>query len=216
MCKAGTLRRGGGNRNEWRQSMSSTGPLPDTRWMQNLVHPASGLSKATWTEQDFDAMSWNHLCRIHALAVTGYEGPPDGLTPEEFLEQDDVDDTAPSDLALHVDLDYIARWVESPGPGPLHSVESWVAPATLVFRCVAGISGDLRCLGMPLEMENLHRSGPVVPHDETTWHLEGDHFDLRFRAWGFTLYIRRPPLHGRRVLRMAERGGISFEAQSFA
>ncbi len=63
--------------------------------MAATVHPESGLSKATWTDQDLDAMSWN-LCQIHALAVTDEEDPPGDLTPEEFLEQDDIDDTAPS------------------------------------------------------------------------------------------------------------------------
>jgi hypothetical protein len=92
--------------------------------MQTVAHPESALSKATWTDQDLDAMSWN-LCQIPAV-------------------------------------------------------------------------------------------GPVVPHDETGWHLEGRDFDLRFTAWRFTLHLRRPPLYGRRVLRMADRGGISFEARSFA
>lgn len=181
--------------------------------METVAHPESGLSKAVWTDQDLAAMSWN-LCQIHALAITGYEGPPDDLTPEEFLEQDDVDDTAPSDLALHFDLDYIVRRVEP--PGFMRQVEFWVAPATLTFAHVWGISGKLRSLCLPLETVNLHRLGPVVPHDDTKWHLEGRDFDLRFGAWSFTLYLRRPPRYGGRVLRIAERGGISFEARSFA
>jgi hypothetical protein len=111
--------------------------------MQVPVHFESGLSKATWTDQDLDAMSWDS-CQIHAFAVTDDEGPPDDLPPEEFLEQDDLDDTAPSGLTLHLDLDYIVRRVEPP------------------------------------------------------------------------VYLRRPPRRGRRVLRMADRGGISFEARSFA
>jgi hypothetical protein len=181
--------------------------------MPTVAHPESGLSKATWTDQDLDAMSWN-LCQIHALAVTDDEGPPDGLSPEEFLEQDDIDDTAPSALALHFDLDYIVRRVEP--PEPLRMVEFWVAPATLTFANVSTISGDLRSLCRPFEMINLDRLGPIVPHDQTRWHLEGRDFDLRFTAWRFTLHLRRPPLYGRRVLRMAERDGISFEARSFA
>lgn len=181
--------------------------------MQMAVHPGSGLSKATWTDQDFDAMSWD-ICRIHALAVTDDEGPPDDLTPEEFAEQDDLDDTAPSGLSLHLDLDYIVRRVEPPVPS--RGIDFWVSPATLVFDCVVSITGDLRRLGLPLEMGNLYRLGPVIPRDETAWHLAGRDFDLRFRACGFTLYLRRPPRCGRRVLRMADRGGISFEPRSFA
>jgi hypothetical protein len=181
--------------------------------MQMAAHPESGLSKATWTDQDLDAMSWDS-CQVHALAVTDDEGPPDDLTPEEFLEQDDVDDTAPSALELHLDLDYIVRRVEP--PQPLRSVEFWVSPATLVFHCVWSITGDLRSVCLPLEMRSLRRLGPVIPRDEAAWHLAGRDFDLKFKAWDFTLYLRRPPRYGRRVLRMADRGGISFEARSFA
>jgi hypothetical protein len=181
--------------------------------MQMAVHPESGLIKATWTDRDLDAMSWE-FCQIHALAVTGDEGPPDDLTPEEFLEQDDVDDTAPSALSLHLDLDYIVRRVEP--PSPWRDVDFWVSPATLVFHNVWSITGDLRAVCLPLETRNLYRLGPEIPHDETKWHLAGRDFDLRFKAWSFTLYLRRPPRCGRRVLRMADRGGISFEARSFA
>ena len=181
--------------------------------MQTAVHPESGLTKATWTDQDLDAMSWD-LCQVHALAVTDDEGPPEDPTPEEFLEQDDVDETAPSALELHLDLDYIVRRVEP--PQPLRSVEFWVSPATLVFHCVWSITGDLRSVCLPLETRNLYRLGPEIPRDATAWHLAGRDFDLRFKAWGFTLYLRRPPRRGHRVLRMADRGGISFEARSFA
>ncbi|WP_194906702.1 hypothetical protein [Catenulispora rubra] len=181
--------------------------------MQRAVHAESGLRKATWTDQDLDTLSWD-LCQIHAVAITDDEGPPDGLTPEEFLEQDDLDDTAPSALRLHLDLDYIVRRVEP--PTPFRDVEFWVSPATLVFDCVWSISGDLHALHLPLQMRRLHQQGPTIPLDERRWHLEGDGFDLRFGAWNFTLHLRRPPQYGRRVLRMADRGGISFEPRSFA
>jgi hypothetical protein len=181
--------------------------------MQMAVHPESGLSKATWTEEDLEAMSWD-LCQIHALAVTDYEGPPDGLTPEEYLELDDIDDTAPSALALHFDLDYIVRRVES--AVPFRDAKFWVSPATLVFHCVESISGDLRSVWQPLQMRSLNQLGPTLPRSERRWHLEGNGFDLRFSAWDFTLCLRRPPRYGRRVLRMAERGGISFEGRPFA
>jgi hypothetical protein len=181
--------------------------------METAVHPESGLSKATWTDRDLDAMSW-HACQIHALAVTGDEGPPDDLTPEEFLEQDDLDDAAPSALALHLDLDFIVRRVVPSTPSRDHKF--WVAPATLSFFSVWTITGDLRSICMPLETRNLHRLGPVTPADQTRWHLEGRDFDLRFNASDYRLWLRRPPRYGGRVLRMAERGGISFEARSFA
>lgn len=181
--------------------------------MQTAAHPESGLSKATWTDEDLAVMSWDS-CQIHALAVTDDEGPPDDLTPEEFLEQDDLDDTAPSALKLHLDLDYIVRRVEP--SAPLRDVGFWVSPATLVFHNVHSLSGDLRSISVPLQMENLCRSGPANPRDEAGWRVDGRGFDLRFNAWGYTLCLRRPPRYGRRVLRMADRGGISFEERSFA
>jgi hypothetical protein len=181
--------------------------------MQTAVHPESGLSKAIWTDQDLDALSWDS-CPIHALAITDDEGPPEGLSPEEFLEQDDVDDTAPSALQLHFDLDYIVRRVEP--PEPFRDIKFWVSPATLVFNCVWTITGNLRSVCLPLEMRDLTLVGPEIPRDETAWRLTGRDFDLKFNAWGFTLYLRQPPRYGRRVLRMAERGGIGFEPRSFA
>ncbi|MFF2023598.1 hypothetical protein ACFVW2_17640 [Streptomyces sp. NPDC058171] len=181
--------------------------------MQMVVHPESGLSKATWTERDLDAMSFDS-CQIHALAVTDDEGPPDGLTPEEFLEQDDIDDTAPSTLQLHLDLDYIVRRVEQ--SSPWQDVTFWVSPATLVFDCMGPISGDLRSIQLPLRMRRLQQVGPTLPRSARRWYLEGDGFLLKFSAWSFTLHLRQPPRYGRRVLRMADRGGISFELRSFA
>jgi len=177
--------------------------------MAMAENPESVLGRATWSDEDLDVMSWNG-CRIRALAVDDVEGPPDGLTREEYQELDDLDDTAPPALQLRLDLDYIVRRTGPPGYG------YWVAPATLTFHCVDGLSGDLRCLRQPMELRQLHRVTPVVPRDEARWHLEGRDFDLRFQAWSFVLHLRRPPRHGDRVLRMAERGGISFEARPFA
>ena len=74
-----------------------------------------------------------------------------------------------------------------------------VSPAMLVFNCVWSITGDLGSVRLPPETRNLFLSGPVIPRDETAWHLAGRDFDLRFRAWGFTFYLRRPPRYGRWV-----------------
>jgi hypothetical protein len=61
---------------------------------------------------------------------------------------------------------------------------------------------------LPPELKSLRR--------EPDWHLAGHDFDLRFRASGYTLHLRRPPRFGGRVLRMADRGGISFDPRPFA
>jgi len=168
------------------------------------VHPESGLTSARLSHRDIPEESWN-LCRVHALAVTDYEGPPDDLTPEEFLEQDDIDDTAPSALQLLLDIDYVVRKVEQ----GRWDIKFWVAPATLVFESVMGIRGDLRAVCLPFELRGLH-------HDSENWHIEGKDFDLRFSALGYTLILRQAPRFGNRVLRRAERGGINFDFQPFA
>ncbi|MCG5434972.1 hypothetical protein [Micromonospora foliorum] len=179
--------------------------------MTTVVHPESGLPKATLTDQDLMETSWDY-CRIHAFAVTDDEGPPEDLTPEEFQEQDDLDPTAPSALRLHLDIDYIVRRVDS---GPMRDVLFWVAPATLIFDSVWDIVGSLNSVCLPFELKNLRQeSRPHLP--EPYWHLEGRDMDLRFQASGYTLHLRQPPRYGNRVLRMAERGGINFDPKPFA
>ncbi|MFC7549689.1 hypothetical protein [Plantactinospora sp. GCM10030261] len=180
--------------------------------MKTVVHPESGLRKATLTDEELVETSWDY-CRIHALAVTDDEDPPEDLTPEEFWEQDDLDPIAPSALQLHLDLDYIVRRVES---GSMSEVHFWVAPATLIFKSVWDIVGSLHSVCQPMELKNLRQEAPGTHLKEPCWHLEGRDMDLRFQASRFTMYVRRPPRYGRRVLRMVERGGISFDPHPFA
>ncbi|MEH1017486.1 hypothetical protein V6U90_30915 [Micromonospora sp. CPCC 206060] len=181
--------------------------------MKTVVHPESGLWKATLTDEELVEMPWD-FCRIHAFAVTAYEGPPwDDMTPEGYREHDDLDPTAPSDLLLHLDLDYIVRRVEF---GPLRDVRYWVAPATLIFDNVWDIVGSLRSVCLPLELKSLRQEEATGRAQDHCWHLEGRDMDLRFQASRYTLYVRRPPRYGDRVLRMAERGGISFDPHPFA
>lgn len=178
--------------------------------MQELVHPESGLSKATWTHHDLEAMSWD-LCQIHALAMTDYEVPED-LTPEEFLEQDDVGDDAPSFTKLHFDLDYIVRRVRGRS-----GMDYWASPATLVFHNVDSVSGELHGVWHAIQMRSLTRTVRAVGYETLVgWKLAGDHFELGFGASGFTLYLRQPPRYGNRVIQLRRRGGISFEPRSFA
>ncbi|SNT66007.1 hypothetical protein SAMN05421812_13047 [Asanoa hainanensis] len=178
--------------------------------MTAVAHPESGLQKATLTSDDLAETPWDY-CRIHALAITDDEGPPDDLTPEEFQEQNDLDPEAPSALELHLDLDYIVSRFD---PGPMRDIRYWVAPATLTFSNVWNISGDLRSVCLPLELKSLRRE-PASPDGEPRWHLEGRDADLRFQASRYTLHLRKPPRYGNRVLRMAERGGISFAPHPF-
>lgn len=182
----------------------------DNRFMTTDVHSESGLRKATLTDQDLVETSWDY-CRIHALAVTHDEGPLEDPTGD-YREDDDLDPTAPSALTLHLDLDYIVRRVD---PGPMRQVHFWVAPATLIFHNVWDIVGGLHSICLPFELKNLRQEAPAQS-GEPCWHLEGRDLDLRFQASGYTLYLRQPPRYGNRVLRMAERGGISFDPKPFA
>ncbi|WP_202867676.1 hypothetical protein [Kribbella pittospori] len=160
-----------------------------------LVHAASGLEKATWTDVDFEVMGW-HDCRIHALSIGEHE---DGTLP-------------PARVLL--DLDYIVRWVD-PAYGQEH-FSFWIAPATLVFDHAWDVSGDLGPLHELLEIDALHRLASPDRDPAPLWHLEGHNFDLRLRAATYRQYLRMPPQHvDRQMLTALERGGLSFAERSF-
>ncbi|SBT44153.1 hypothetical protein [Micromonospora auratinigra] len=164
--------------------------------MISLPHEPSGLAKATWTDADFPEMGW-HDCRIHAVSVGEYE-----------------DDTLPP-ARLLLDLDYIVRWMP-PADGEAHFT-FWIAPATLVFERAWQIDGRLGPLHEAMEIADIHRLDPTDGGPEPWWHIEGQNFDLRLRAAGYTQYLRLPPRHVRRqVLTPGERGGSSLTERSFA
>ncbi|MFD8494917.1 hypothetical protein [Amycolatopsis sp. NPDC059657] len=164
--------------------------------MTAAAHPPSGLSKATWTDADFQFMGW-HDCRIRALGVTKYD-----------------DDTVPPTRLL-LDLDYIVRWVD-PVPPEKHFT-FWIAPATLVFEQAWDITGHLGPLHEPLGIDDVHRLASPDDHAYPAWHhIQGQNFDIRLRAHGYRQYLRTPPHHvSRQVLTMAQRNGINFGEQSF-
>jgi len=161
-----------------------------------LPHDASGLSKATWTDADFVQMGW-HDCRVHAVSIA--DGPDDTLPPNRLL----------------LDLDYIVRWVE-PEKRRGHFT-FWVAPATLAFDGAWSIEGTLGPLDYGLEIAEIHRQVSTDDHADPSWRIEGHNFELRFRASGYTQYIRQLPRHlPRQELRLAERDGLTFAERSFA
>jgi hypothetical protein len=162
------------------------------------VNAESGLTKAVWSDADFERMGW-HDVTVHGMYVQR------------------TDDVLPR---LLFDLDYVTRWVH-PVPPETH-FSFWIAPSTLVFDDVWDLEGDLdfKGLGVDLELDALHRLTPDDDRpgwsDAPLWHLEGHAFDLRFRAPGFRQYIRQPPrLSPRLVLGHAERGGCSFAETAF-
>ncbi|MEU6381162.1 hypothetical protein [Streptomyces sp. NPDC046909] len=163
------------------------------------VDEESGLTKAVWSDADFERMGW-HDVTVHGVYVQRTE------------------DVLPR---LLFDLDYVVRWVHPVPPETYFSF--WVAPSTLVFEEVWDLEGDLdfKGLGVDLELDALHRLTPEDDrppwHGVPLWHMEGRSFDLRFRASGFRQYIRQPPRHSRRLsLTHAERGGPSFAETAYA
>jgi hypothetical protein len=161
-----------------------------------LPHEPSGLTKATWTDADFEEMGW-HDCRIHAVSIGEYD-----------------DDTLPS-ARLLLDLDYIVCWVD-PALFRRHFT-FWISPATLVFERAWGIEGELGPLDEQLEIADLHRLDPPDDRPDPLWRIEGQNFDIQLRSAGFTQYLRRPPQHvPRQILTSAERGRLTFDERSFA
>ncbi|GAA4832106.1 hypothetical protein [Kitasatospora terrestris] len=161
------------------------------------THAESGLSKTVWSDADFDEMEW-HQVTIHGLCVQ--PGAADGALPR-----------------LMLDIDYIIRWVYPVEPEKHFTF--WISPATLVFEDVRDVVGDLSFTGLPLslDIDQLRRADPQDGEDAPHWHIEGQSFDLRFRASGFRQYLRQVPQHSPRlVLAPDARGGIAFTETAFA
>jgi hypothetical protein len=150
--------------------------------------------KATWTEADFDQMSW-HDCAVHAVAVE--PAPP---CPGRLL----------------VDLDYIVEWVCPTPPATAYGFRT--CPATLVFDDAWDLAGEIDLQGFSFEMslDAVERSGPDQ-HGAFGWTLVGHGFSLTLRASGFTLYLRgRPILSPHQRLSIDQRGGLSFDREGYS
>ncbi|HKE15967.1 MAG TPA: hypothetical protein VKB80_13915 [Kofleriaceae bacterium] len=163
--------------------------------MSEPLHQPSGLEKAIWTDADFDDMGW-HDARIYAMGV--HDDERGAVPPTRLL----------------FDLDYIVRWLDPVRPARTYTF--WVAPATLVFERVWDLTGSLEHAS-ELEVADLHRAPSPDQYPDPVWHVDGQAFELRFRAPGFVQYFRRPPLHvPGQGLTMAQRGGISLAEAAFA
>jgi len=155
-------------------------------------HEPTGLEKYTWTDADYEVMGW-HDSRVHAVSV-GEQRPL---------------------MRLLLDLDYIVKWVDPIAPATTFSF--WVTPATLVFDEAWDIEGDLEPTYGLLEVADLHRLDPPDGRPDPLWHIEGQNFELRVRAAGYTQYLRKEPQHvPHQMLTMAQRGGLSFAEAPFA
>ncbi len=151
------------------------------------------LEKCAWTDRDYDVMGW-HDATVHAMAVKWdsvvLEGGWHGAT-------------------LLLDIDYIVSW------GPPQQDRTFrfqVAPATLAFEDAWDIEGGLRHerTMSPPHILDLRRE--PAEDGQTAWHVEGDRFELRFQARGFSQHFRsRPVATGTgQSLTSAQRGGPSF------
>ena len=139
------------------------------------------------TEADFDALSW-HDAPLHGACLT------------------------PGDGEVVFDLDWTAEWLE-PEEGA-RFYRSWTAPATLVFRGVTHIQGQMKWPYDNTLLAIARDEPPEESHDlpqQKWWIVKGVVGHLSLAAEGFTQYLRRAPMlvtGGR--LSPAQRGGLSF------
>jgi hypothetical protein len=146
------------------------------------------LGKLIWSEMDYEQMGW-HDVTVHALA------------------------TVPEQYKLLFDLDYILNWVKPVPPSTNYAF--WLAPATLEFNNVIDLEIHLDSDSSEIILDEIHRLDPQPTPDGTTtswqWVIVTTRGAIRFRAIGYTQYIRSAPiLTTSQVFTLDERGGISF------
>jgi hypothetical protein len=128
----------------------------------------------TWTEDDFDRLSW-HDNHVHALALrAGEHGAGE----------------------LILDLDFITEWLDVRG-GRFHFL---IAPATLTFRGVCDLKASVdyaSCAMGPFSIQGIEREQKVYPTGHTTyiWRISIDfpQGELTFLADGFSQVLRAEP-----------------------
>jgi len=150
--------------------------------------PDYQLEKTVWTDADFDLMSW-HDATLWSMVAD----------PDAFL--------------FLLDLDYIFQWVP-PEPNETY-FKFWVAPVTMVFENAHTIGIDIHSAQGHIEIAGLYREAPALTPNgaftEHTYHFECREGDVRIRATGFKMFVRRPPsLLGVQSFSLAERSGVSF------
>ena len=157
----------------------------------------------TYTEADFDRLSW-HDCRIWAV---------------EFRVGDVEDGDWTSHLAL--DIDFVVEWVCGGGA----KGRCWVAPATLVFHGITdprvdidwGRSGFQVALNTPsigsIERELIRNQKVYLDRPYYSWRIPLNmpgSGEIAFGAVGFTQTLRAEPvLNEREHLSLKERNRIT-------
>jgi hypothetical protein len=146
------------------------------------------LEQSVWDDTDFARMGW-HDAKVWAYAAN------------------------PHEYECLLDLDYIFKWVQ-PEEGETH-FKFWIAPVTMVFEDVHGVTIDLESSQGMLEIAQLYRENPALTPNgkftEHTYRFECQEGLLSLNATGFKLYVRKKPQLVRVLnLGWAERGGIGF------
>lgn len=153
------------------------------------------ISKAIWTDADFDDMGW-HDAAVHGLATR----PEDDHTGR-----------------LLIDLDYIIEWVP-PTEGETY-FSFWIVPATLVFEHAWDLTlqiDHLDSAGLELELDAITRRPSQPPGRASIWTLEGHNFTLAITSEGYRQYLREAPIWSlSQRLDTTQRGGISFDEKSY-
>jgi hypothetical protein len=147
------------------------------------------LEKLFFTEEDFPAMGW-HDNPIHAIAF------------------------ASDSRELLLDIDYILKW-EQPRAGKKH-FRFWIGPATLVFENVAELSLSHEYYGgvtiLSIEREEYQKEKWPASKRLWKWNFDCVEGSWMIAASGYRQFIRRQPvLLDTQVLKLADRGGYSFE-----
>lgn len=147
------------------------------------------LEKTIWIDKDFSSMGW-HDATVWAISPN----------PDEY--------------ELLLDIDYIFQWVE-PAEGNLY-FQFWVSPVTMVFESAHSLKIGIESPGGSIEIADLYREHPsLAPNGkfaEHTYRFVCQEGEIRVRATGFQMFVRRSPvLLQTQGLSLKQRGGVSFE-----
>jgi hypothetical protein len=116
------------------------------------------LEKQIWTEADFEQMGW-HDCNIYKIRLT-------------------------EDLEL--DIDYILQWNKPDLEGLPFTF--WIAPATLVFKCVRDLTFDF-----DTGFEDAFEIVEIEKENEDQWRIITRQGNIQFNSKGYEQYIRQEP-----------------------
>lgn len=135
------------------------------------------LEKHIWTDADFEQMGW-HDSNIYKIRLT-------------------------EDLEL--DIDYILKWNKPDLEGLPFTF--WIAPATLVFNSVQGLTFDF-----DIGFEDSFEIQDIEKEDGNRWTIITQQGDIQFNSKGYEQYIRQEPFFEfAQTISFMERNGHSLD-----